>query len=297
MKSLGQLLIGLVTALGSSLLVIMAMSLALVEGGPMQQPTSVQTPSPTAAALILTPAGGVTLQPTPSLAASATQAQQAGVTACSYPKNWNPYEVQASDSLDAIAKQAGIPVEQLIESNCMVAPVLMPGTILYIPNTVQIETFIPIPVQATLQPCGPPAGWVIYTVRSGDTLFMLSLEVNASVAQLQIANCLSGTTIRSGTRLYVPYLPQRTVNTVPASTPTVAQFTPTDSPVVPTVTFVTGTLPVKPGPSTNTPIPTETAAPTHTVSPEPTIVANTPAATPTIDNTTLVPIETNAPTK
>ncbi len=67
--------------------------------------------------------------------------------------------------------------------------------------------------------CGPPRGWVLYTVEAGDSLFRLSQKFNVTISELQRANCLTGTNIRAGQQLYVPF--------VPTPTPT---FTATPSP-------------------------------------------------------------------
>ncbi len=78
----------------------------------------------------------------------------------------------------------------------------------------------------TPTPCKPPAKWAAYTVKAGDTLFVLSQETNLSVGQLRQANCLTSDTIRVGQPLYLPYIPTATF------TPT---FTPTPTPPLPTV--------------------------------------------------------------
>lgn len=65
--------------------------------------------------------------------------------------------------------------------------------------------------------CGPPLGWVLHTVRTGETLESLSALYRVSVADLQDANCRGTMTfIVPGEKLYVP--------NVATSTPT---FTPT----------------------------------------------------------------------
>jgi uncharacterized repeat protein (TIGR01451 family) len=52
---------------------------------------------------------------------------------------------------------------------------------------------------------GPPAGWVTYTVQSGETLYDIGLYTDATIAVLQTANCLSTPNqIYSGQKLYVP---------------------------------------------------------------------------------------------
>jgi LysM repeat protein len=76
-------------------------------------------------------------------------------------------------------------------------------------------TFTPSPTatsEPTLIPgmvgrCEPPAGWVPYTVRRGDTLFSLSLGHGAGVEAIKIANCLSSEVIIPGDVIYLPSVP------------------------------------------------------------------------------------------
>ena len=76
---------------------------------------------------------------------------------------------------------------------------------------------------------GPPTGWVGYTILPGDTLFSLSQEIGASVAELQHANCLTGSTITAGDQLFLPTLPVR-----PAVIPDTAVPIPSPSPTATT---------------------------------------------------------------
>jgi LysM repeat protein len=57
----------------------------------------------------------------------------------------------------------------------------------------------------TVTGCVPPAGWVEYVVRPGDSLFRLGQRFGATVVALQQGNCMgSGKVIYVGQRLYVP---------------------------------------------------------------------------------------------
>ena len=60
----------------------------------------------------------------------------------------------------------------LMKGNCLRSKVLRVGQVLYVPNTP------PRP------PCGPPPGWVVYTIRSGDTLSGLASYYGISVETL-----------------------------------------------------------------------------------------------------------------
>lgn len=63
-------------------------------------------------------------------------------------------------------------------------------------------TLTSIPTAATCAP--PPAGWVEYIVQQGDNLYSLSRRYQTSVDALQNANCLAGTRIFAGQRLWMP---------------------------------------------------------------------------------------------
>jgi LysM repeat protein len=67
---------------------------------------------------------------------------------------------------------------------------------------------IPTTTSPTQEECVPPPGWVIYTVRTGDTLYGLSLALGISVNELETANCLTNPSlIYVGQQLYVPSSP------------------------------------------------------------------------------------------
>jgi LysM repeat protein len=76
------------------------------------------------------------------------------------------------------------------------------------------------PLSFTSTPCLPPSKWVAYTVRPGDTLFVLSQQTNVTVGQLQSANCLKDTTIRAGQQLFLPFVPTPTATATFTPSPT-----------------------------------------------------------------------------
>ena len=155
------------------------------------------------------------------------------------------------------------------------------------------------PATSAASSCGPPAGWLLYTVQSGDSLYRLSVAAGVSIDQLREANCLVvGGLIYTGQRLYLPRLPVPTA--IPSRTPThkpdpteppapteteppVSAATPTATEAPPTVT--------QPPPTATQPPPTDTpvtpAPPTETAVPEP------PTSTPP---PTRMPTPTFAPT-
>ncbi|MBC8334829.1 MAG: LysM peptidoglycan-binding domain-containing protein [Anaerolineales bacterium] len=126
----------------------------------------------------------------------------------------------------------------------------------------------------TLIPCGVPAGWITYTVKSGDNLYRIGLAYRVSVTDLQSANCLGySTRIIVGKNIYVPNVPTST----PAITNTLtrtATHTSTSTTQPPTLTSTaTPTFTATLALSTETPTPTNTAtvsySPTSTLTPAP----------------------------
>jgi LysM repeat protein len=122
------------------------------------------------------------------------------------------------------------------------------GTLIYVP-----------PVTAI--PCtGAPAGWVIYIVQPGDTLYHIATVYRISVSQLMTANCLTSTVIYVGQSLYVPNVPTSTPSGVTAT------FTPSATATGPTSAPTDTATPT----SSNTPLPTDTPSPVPTDTPSPT---------------------------
>lgn len=108
--------------------------------------------------------------------------------------------------------------------------------------------------------CVVPANWVVYVVQPGDSLYGISLKFHIALSDLENANCLSTTVIRTGQKLYVPF--------ALTSTPALSTAIPS-----PTLTFTnTATVEV----DTSTPIPSETLAPTATDTSPPPVPSDTP---------------------
>ena len=112
----------------------------------------------------------------------------------------------------------------------------------------------------TATQCGPPAGWVTYTVHRGENLFRIGLRVGASVSQLQLANCLTSTNVYVGQVLYVPVpLAAPTLQSQPSQTPQPQPTTETESRPESWPTATTEPpQPTVPPPPTNEPPPTTT---------------------------------------
>jgi membrane protease YdiL (CAAX protease family)/LysM repeat protein len=76
------------------------------------------------------------------------------------------------------------------------------------PSPSDIPTNTPTTTSPTQEECVAPPGWVIYIVRTGDTLYGLSLALGISVHELQTSNCLTNPSlIFVGQHLYVPSSP------------------------------------------------------------------------------------------
>lgn len=258
MNALRNIFTGLITALGSTILVIGALSLALTEGYSFALPTL--APVTQEASATIPP--GATLAPARSTATAQpvlVTATPVVATTCPAPQGWNPYIVQTGDTLRALADRFRVSAADLKMANCLITQTLLPGTILYLPPMPPTATPTLIPTWTPV-PCGPPAGWVRYLIQPGDTLHRLSLLLGVSVPQLMNANCLTSTQILAGSYLWVPFLP-------PPPPPTMAP---------PTLTW-TVIPPVETTPVIITIVPTEAVSPTaETPIPSPSATQITP---------------------
>ncbi|MFH1908242.1 MAG: LysM peptidoglycan-binding domain-containing protein [Chloroflexota bacterium] len=246
MRIARQILWGLLIALVSSGIILGGLSLSLAEGDMVASlPTthSLSPPSPTIPPF--TPQAGTTSTPVPP---TATLTPPPPPTNCPPPARWQAYLVQPGDTLGGLASRYRVSAEELIRANCLVTTSLLPGAYLYVP---------PVPTR-TLIPCGPPSGWIRYTILKGDTLYSLAQYYQVTVQQLQRANCMGGSTsLYTGRQIYVPPKPTRTPSPTPTSTSTV---TPTQTPVTPSATAT----------ASDTPTPTATPTETSTHTPAPT---------------------------
>jgi LysM repeat protein len=286
MKHLGQLFVGLITAAASSLVVLAAASLAILEGSlnVLPSPTAPPTHTPQ-------PGETITIAPSPTVPEAAVETtRQPTPTACPIPAGWTAYTVQIGDTLESLAEIAGISVDEIYQKNCLPSRTLVVGSILHLPVPTPTPTVSQIPTAEpsatfTFIPCVPrqPLGWVPYIVQPGDTLTRLSLAFNVSVARLMQVNCLSGDLILVGQRLYVPYVPTRTptVTRTPEPEDTSTQEpTGTEEPteIIPT----TEVPPTEVPPTEPVPPPTEVVPPTEPV-PPPTEAVQTTGETPPLE--------------
>lgn len=179
---------------------------------------------------------------------------------CPLPPGWIFVSVQPGQTLDWLAAQYHVSVSELRQANCLYSEDLPPNALLALP---------PISTN-TITPCGPPPGYILYTVQSGEYPYKLSQAFSISLDQFLRANCLgAGDTLHIGQQVYVPNVPTRT----PSKTPTI------------TLTSVIIIFP------TNTLMPTQTPAPSETALP-----TSTWTATPTWTSTPLPPPDTATPT-
>ncbi len=270
MKNIGQLFLGLLSAVATSLLVLGAASLALIEGG--AGPALTLSPSATLPVINTLPPGvtPAITQPAPTLPKP---------TPCPLPEGWKVYTINPGDSLQALADQAGIPLEELLRANCMVSASLPPitgPTTLYLPNIPPTATVVEASPSPTALPTVQPAytqvpcvrhpGWVPYTVQPGENLFRLAQAFGLSTYELQVGNCLPGTLIYAGQTLFVPNVPTRTPVRTATLAPTLpgnATPTPTKSATV-TATNTQEAYPPVPSTATVTPTTTPTRTPTPT---------------------------------
>lgn len=253
MQTVRQLAGSILLALLSLLLVLGGIALALGESYlPAATPTALQTQ--TSVFVFFTPTGTFPVVETASLTSAPTVTETLPPpTSCPPPAGWIAIQVQPLDTLASLALQYKTTPELLIQSNCLFSSDLTPGTFLYVP---------PVPTPTSV-PCGPPPGWVRYTVQPGNTLFSLSQAFGVSVSQLQRANCMpySQTTINAGQSIWVPNVATRTPTLTPVSI------------IFPTLTWTASPLPTP----TWTPLP----SPTWTPSPSPTPTEPPPTPPPT----------------
>jgi LysM repeat protein len=282
MRSLRGIASGLLLACCSLLFILGSIALSLAEGRVRAVPPSPSAPPASASPF------PVTIYPPATQAIVSATPSSLPTLACVPPPGWVPFFVSYGDTLQALAERFGVSEEMLYSMNCLSSDMLIPGSMIYVP---QAPTFTPIP-------CGPPPGWVQYVVQPGETLFRLSQAFGVDYRLLQRANCLgSSTLIYAGQRLWVPNVPTRTpwVTDTPIiiviETPTLtATLTPSPTPTLPAPTATPiSTSTSSPAPS-STPSPTPSSTATPSATPTPTL---TPSSTPTATET---PTPTLSPT-
>jgi len=272
MQTLRQIGGSILLALFSVALVIGGISLALAESYVPDIPTPTETQaqalsfnSPTSQPLVLV----TETFPVPSQTI-------APPTSCPPPASWIPITIQPGDDLVTLALRHQSTPENLLVANCLFSTDLPTGSIIYVPS---------IPTKTTV-PCGPPIGWIRYTVQAGNTMYSLSQAYGVSISQIQFANCMSPNqyNLATGQSIWVPNVVTRT----PRATAT-ATLTPV-SIIFPTITQTATVTPT----ASNVPTSTMTATNVPTSTATATVASPTtpPTATATI---TSFPTATQTP--
>ena len=259
MQNLRQLGSSLLFAAVSLVLILGGLSSALAENGINKPPATItETRVPTREAGASSTPG--LLPSVTSVASPSATATFPPPTSCPPPSGWVAYIVQISDTLKSVAALHGTTPSALKEANCLIGEGLIPNTRIYVPPT----------PTATFIPCGPPAGWIFYTVQTGDNLYRISLKYRITVPELQLANCMgSSTDIKVGQQLYVPNVatstPMFTDTPTPTMTPSPSATSSTPSPT--STATETGIAPTESDTSTPTSTSTSTSTPTSTPTP------------------------------
>lgn len=113
--------------------------------------------------------------------------------------NTTSYIVQAGDSLWSIANKFGISVDELKRVNNLTSNVLQIGQVLQIPST---------------ENGGEDTGQIVYTVKSGDSLWSIANQYGVSVNDLINSNNLTSNVLSIGQQLIIPSSTSQTIYTV-----------------------------------------------------------------------------------
>lgn len=260
MNSLRQVTLGILAALVSVAIIFGSLMMAFVESGvrlalpPSNTPLLSSSITPSLTPMPGTPtAVPVSDTPLPSETPTVTL-----TPSCTPPAGWSTITVQPGDTLESLAQAYNTTVKKLKAANCLMTNDLIPGTDFFVPGSVPT---------ATEYDCGPPYGWVFYTVRYGDTLSSIARAFGTTVAALQKANCMgSSTFIRAGQQIHVPYHATSTPWISPTPEPTLIP-TQSGTPEYPS------TLTPMPTPTFTDPIMTPPGTPFPTIGPNPTLIA------------------------
>ncbi|MGB9641017.1 MAG: LysM peptidoglycan-binding domain-containing protein [Anaerolineales bacterium] len=237
MKTRSKLVVGLLIWVVSLAIVLGSLFLALTEGG-LRSPRNLTATAAFAEASLIVPSSTTTIatstqliaSPTPFPTATPTRQASASPTAtisftnlpspthtpqltatCAIPHDWTAHLVQAGETLETLVNQYGTTAAELLRGNCLENPELHQGDLIYLPSLP--PTIIPT-TTTTLQAaqrtksarrCTPPQNWIVYQIRTGDTLLGISFRFSVSLSTLKKGNCLGANfKIKPGKKLYVP---------------------------------------------------------------------------------------------
>ncbi|GAE89472.1 spore peptidoglycan hydrolase [Acetivibrio straminisolvens JCM 21531] len=102
------------------------------------------------------------------------------------------YIVQPGDSLYIISQKFGVTIAQIKSANQLTDNIIYVGQRLYIPLGVQAP--------------------IVYTVKPGDTLYLIARRFDTTVDSLMALNNLTGTLLRVGQQLTIPLYTEAVVN-------------------------------------------------------------------------------------
>lgn len=104
------------------------------------------------------------------------------------------YTIRAGDTLYSIARRYNTTVQAILDAN--------PGLD---PNYLQVGRIICVPQRDTVPSTRCPAGYTLYTIRAGDTLYAIARARNTTVAALLAANPgIDPNRLQIGQRICVP---------------------------------------------------------------------------------------------
>ena len=107
------------------------------------------------------------------------------------PKNKLQYKVQAGETLPEIARSLNVSAEALRKENSIISDnELYPGRWLYIPQKEAVALVTPVeaPAQPKVDRPAAPARPTTYTVKSGDTAWAISRQLEVSFNELMQLN-------------------------------------------------------------------------------------------------------------
>ncbi len=117
---------------------------------------------------------------------------------CTPPEGWLLYSVKPGDTLESLSAAANTSQQEITEGNCLSTDSLPAGSLIFLPPI----TASPTPTPSS--DCGPPNGWVQYTVQKEDNLYQIGLKYNITTDQLEFANCKDSSYIIVGEKIWVP---------------------------------------------------------------------------------------------